>query len=126
MSDHVVFELVMQKGADDCAIACLSTWLGIPYPTVAAAAPKRRKGGITTQQILRLGKRLGVPLRLQKDFTRDDVGLIDLWRESDQTGHVAFFAKGCVWTTAAGQFWTDLDAYLAHHKWQLLGLIRRA
>jgi hypothetical protein len=54
VSDHVVFDLIPQKSTDDCAIAALAMLLGLPYQTVAAAAPKRRKGGLSTRQIMRL------------------------------------------------------------------------
>jgi hypothetical protein len=129
VSDHVVFEPITQKSDDDCAIACLAMLLGLPYATVRGAAPRSfsKGGGLTTRQIVRLAAKLGTPVMLTKDFTGDDVGILDLDRAAENGGgHVAMFIKGVVYTTASGHLWADLDAYLAYGRFTLLGLIRRA
>ena len=131
MSEGVCFEPYIQKDTIDCAIACVSIYLGIPYATVRAAVPRRvnlsTQGGLTIPQILRLAKRLGTPLKLQKDFDSDDCGMIDLDLQDapGTSGHLALFFKGAIYTTANGTLWTDMSAYLTHHRYTLVGLLTR-
>lgn len=132
MGEQVCFEPFIQKDVNDCALACLSIYLGVPYATVRAAMPKRwnlakmnEGGGLTIKQMLQLARRLGHPLRLLDDFDSDDCGIIDLDHEASGCGHVALFLKGVVYTTATGMVWTDLHAYVKHHGFTLVGLITR-
>lgn len=129
MMDHVAFEPFMQKGSHDCAIACLAIYLGLPYANVAAAAPRKwTTEGLTPRQIQNLGRKLGHPLKLQKDFSGDDLGIISLSRTpgyEESGGHVALFLRGVIYTTASGLLWTDVQAYLAHHRFTVDGLITR-
>lgn len=129
MIDHVVFEPFMQKGTHDCAIACLAIYLGVPYAIVAAAAPRKvHEEGMTPRQIQNLGRKLGHPLRLQKDFTGEDTGIISLSRKpghEEDGGHVALFLRGVLYTTSSGLLWTDVHAYVAHHHFTIDGLIIR-
>jgi hypothetical protein len=126
MSEPVVFEPVVQKSTNDCAVACLAMYLGLPYSQVREAAGRRlTKEGMTTRAIINTAKKLGAELVLQKDFDADDVGIADLLREDDSDGHVVLFVRGAVWTTASGQIWADLFTYCKVHKFKLLGLITR-
>lgn len=122
-------ELIMQKSDNDCGIACLAMLLGVSYADVRQAAPRtftEKSAGLTTQQILRIARKLGHTLRLSKDFTGHDIGIIDLDRAvKDGPCHVAMFLKGTIYTSASGLLYTDVDAYLTTHKFTVLGLIRR-
>ena len=136
MNEHqVTYEPQIQKSTDDCGIACLSMLLGIPQATVRESMGARKlkrmekAKGLTIRQIQAIAKKLGHTLVYRgvtrsDDLTRDMVGIIDLGRYiKDGGGHVAVYLKGCVWTTATGVFWTDLDAYLAYGKFDLEGIL---
>lgn len=125
--EHVVFEPVMQKDVNDCAIASLSMYLGIPYADVRKAAGRRLgKDGMTTEAIVATAKKLGVELVLQRDFDSSAIGIVDLDRsKKNGGGHVAVFIRGCVWSTANGQLWASLHTYCHDRGFKLLGLLTR-
>lgn len=127
MNELVVFEPVVQKSDNDCAIACLTMYLGIPYPVVMKAAGKRlTPSGMSTDDIIATAKKLGVQLVMKKDFDAHDIGIVDLDRSRRKGGgHVAFFCRGAVWTTASGQLWGSLHTYCHDRGFKLLGLLTR-
>lgn len=115
-----VFDLIIQKSDDDCAIACLAMYLGLPYITIREQA-RRLKSGLTTRQVLNLSKRLGHPLKLQPTYSTEDVGMLDIEREHD--GHLVLYVQGVVYTPASGQLWAEAETFIQTGGWTVNGLI---
>ncbi len=121
------FELVIQKDTTDCGIACLSSYLGVPYAEVRAAAGRRlTKTGMTIRAMLNTAKVLGHHLVLQKDFDEHDIGIVSLSRTDKSDGHVVLFIRGAVWTTSSGALWADLHAYCKAYRFTIDGLLTRS
>lgn len=120
MSAAAVNRIESRRRSNDCAIWCLSVYLGIPYERVYAAVAQRIKtrgdDGLTTAQIKRVAQVLGVRLRVQGNpDLSDDYGILLL------DDHVVVLRNGLVFDTDA-TVW-DVDVWLKHHGYTCLGLL---
>lgn len=136
MSEPVVIEPVTQKDVADCGIACLAMVLSLPYQTVSAAFPKRRKvghNGMSNRQLQNAARKLGHPLKyINEGQMFETVGILDLQRRADPAnpkstweGHYAVQLKNVLFNPADGAIWTDIDAFLKTRRWELLGVFVR-
>ena len=131
MADFVdvatTIEPITQRGLCDCAVACLAMYLGLPYVAVAHAVPQLARvmrEGMSTRQIVNVGKRLGVPLLLSKSFDlEEDSGI--LYVCDTEHGHAVLLWKGGAFNPADGLFWKDADTLLKTYGFAADTLITR-
>lgn len=93
------YPVVRPEEGADCAIICLSLYLGVPYDDVlreVALVDKRNKGraGMWTRQIKQVGRALGTRLVIKKHIDwEDDYGIVLL------ADHVVMLRNGLVFDT---------------------------
>lgn len=116
-----------QKRISDCAIVCLHMLLGRSYADVRAACPRGHPEdqGLTRRQIQNVASRLGVHLVYTPGPPPDDaVGILDL--DHDERDHVVIYAKDTVYNPSTDEWWLDVEAFCAHEKFRINGLLWRA
>ena len=134
----VTIEPRMQKDAWDCGLACLEMLTGVPYPELLKHTRKYRKPqGLSNRQMLSIARKVGAPLRYSQKVTELSVGILDLQRpeganpacagdaNGEWEGHFAILAKGMVYNPGAGVWWMEVADFLAHHRWQVVGIFTR-
>ena len=117
---------MVQKEDWDCGVACLAMLLGRTYAEVRARI-RKYPDGVSNRQMMRAAKALGQPVSHRPHVGDEDVGILDLERETDDRweGHFAVYAKGTVYNPASGQWWMDLDTYLKYSRYRVCGLFVR-
>jgi len=122
----LVMEPVMQKFTWDCGIACLQMLTGQSYVDIRKKIRYKMPVGLSLRELRSVSKRLGFPLSFSKEVDHDDVGILFLVHSLDPTdGHVVVFAKGTIYNPAQGQWWTDVDSYLAQTGYEKRGILQR-
>jgi hypothetical protein len=113
-----VIKVIPQRGEGDCAIACLAMYLDKSYEDVLAAAVGRSKNtrvhrtGMTPQQVLNIGKALGVDMKWQKKHIDLETACGVLYFEHGVTAHVVVVKAGLVIEPDGGTVWDDPALYL--------------
>jgi ABC-type bacteriocin/lantibiotic exporter with double-glycine peptidase domain len=133
VTDPLSIEPVMQKDVADCGVACLAMLLGESYAAVRATIRQRELDGLSNRQLRRIAHRFGKPLRFIRNGDLSEmVGIVDLQRPTNPErragaweGHYVVLIKGALYNPADGLIWTDIEAWLAHRRWELLGVFIR-
>lgn len=118
MSIPLAVQPIIQTG-NDCAIASLAMFLGLPYAQVAASAvtvaPQAFDRGMWCTEIQRTSKRLGVQLVQRRRFNVDeDTGILCLDLPCGSS-HALVLFRGVLINSDDGMVW-DPDAYQAKNK----------
>ena len=128
MVEPVVIEPTIMRSIGDCSICCLKMLLGVSYPEIIAAVARRRQktvheDGLTTLQMIYVGRRLGFKLVYHDKPKDDEIGILDLVRGDE--GHVVMYLKGIIYNPADGELWTDDVAFLKRGGWSIEGFLWR-
>jgi hypothetical protein len=106
MSDELpVLRLVLQREADDCAIAALATIAGTSYEDALRAViqidPKYQgKRGLWIRQLEQAASVLGMPLKRRRKYDLDeDTGLLSIKLRYTDGDHIALLANGLICET---------------------------
>ena len=122
----LVIEPVMQKYTWDCGIVCLQMLTGAPYIEIRKKIRYKMPVGMSLREMKSVSKRLGFPLSFSKEVDHDDVGILILTHSLNLTdAHAVMFAKGTIYNPAQGQWWMDVDSYLAQTGYEKLGILQR-
>ena len=126
--EPVVIEPTLMKSSGDCSICCLKMLLGVSYPEIIAAIPKKLQktvhhDGLNVQQCINVGRRLGFTLEYHHEPEDDEVGVLSL--ERIDGGHDVMWMRGVIYNQADGELWTDDDAFLARRQWTVVGFLKR-
>lgn len=127
VSEPTIIRPEMQRSTIDCAIACLTMLLGLPYADIAAKVRLRGRG-LSGEQMRRAAKTLGRPLRWESRTTVEDLTqpAILVFRDTTTRDyHAVIWVSGTVYDPATGDWWTDDDIFLAHHTAEMVGALVR-
>ncbi len=128
---------VRQSGVHgDCVVACLGTLLGLTYEEVLITASKVRpnvlKHGLHWIDCIRIGKKLGMPLKVIKptaEELEEHTGILGLVRPNAnweakalKEEHVVYLWAGRV-IDGNDEHWLDVEDYLTHYKYEVTGLV---
>ena len=94
-----VIQLVPKHGLKDCVVAALTAYLGKSYEEVITAAARVRKGfwrsGLEWQDSIKIARRLGVKVRLAKDYDlEEDTGILAVNYNVGRKEHVVLLMNG--------------------------------
>jgi hypothetical protein len=128
ITEPIVIEPTTMKSSGDCALCCLKMLLGVSYPEVVAAVPKKMQKdvhgtGLTVQQMINVGRKLGFTLIYHDLPEEDEIGILVLTRSDED--HVVMYLKGIVYNPADNELWTDDDAFLVRGGWTVDGFLWR-
>jgi ABC-type bacteriocin/lantibiotic exporter with double-glycine peptidase domain len=69
--------IVVQRNANDCGVAALSTLVAMDYDVVAATAPRGGQKGLRTRELVATARRLGITLTAVRAYDLDvDAGVL--------------------------------------------------
>ncbi len=119
--------ICVSRAPGDCTICALSTYLGMPYEDVLAAAvkmngdPRVHHAGMWVREMKKTAKRLGYKLKLKRsvDFESDE-GVLST-ENDDQTQHSLVLWSGVIYD-CDGTAW-EPEAYLASKGQRTLSLL---
>lgn len=123
--EPVVIRTEMQRGTTDCAVACLSMLLGVPYADVRRGV-RLRGSGMSLRQVLAFAKAQNKALRWATWKEGEDIaGIAMVWLQGDEGDHAVIMVHGSVYDPATGDWWTDDEAFFASHAYRIHGTLRR-
>ena len=129
MAAPAVIEPVIQKFEGDCAIACLSMILALPYSEVSVVANSfvsgANKKGLGTRDIKKIAHKLGHDLQAAGPKGLDlgeETGIL-LVKPRGEPEHAVVLFQGVLLDPINGWVW-DVDAYLGEKKAAVLRLLR--
>jgi hypothetical protein len=91
--------LVTQRGKNDCAIACLATYLGRDYEEVLIAAGRVSRtvwsAGLSGPEHVKVARALGVTAKWTRSFNLDeDTGILGVSYTDDDLAHDTVLIEG--------------------------------
>lgn len=113
-----------RQHADDCAVVALSTWLGVPYPQVAAAVATVRPGalvsGMWNTEMQKVARIFGRTLRIKRRFNiaKRPSGILTM--EMPDENHAVVLFEGVI--VSDGKVW-NYHAFMKHAKAKPLCLL---
>ncbi len=122
---HTPFlQVVPQRHKTDCSVACLAMLLGVSYEEalLALAVPHVVKRGVMVRQVLVAARRLGHPLRFQRQFDLDtDTGILGVRSAKWPQEHLVVLKDGLIFDTDA-TVW-DQDCFMAAYDAKAISLL---
>ncbi len=120
---HPFVNITLQQSRGDCGIAAFAMLTGQSYGDVLAAAvsakhPRPHQSGMLTRQLVALGRKFGLVLRLQRSWNEDeDCGLLTVECVPPQPDrfiqHLVLLKWGLIFDTDS-TVWLP-DVYYAQH-----------
>lgn len=116
-------QVIPQRHARDCAVACLAMLAGVSYEDALMAAKSNViRTGMETRQIRATAKRLGLALQMRRTFDLEaDTGLLAVSSPQWPTDHLVVLKDGLIVDTDA-TIW-DADVFLSAYSAKTLSLL---
>lgn len=112
MSHTPYLNVIPQRAALDCAVACVAMLCGVTYEAALLAFKREPIHGVRTRDIHAAARRLGHPLRWSRVFDlENDTGLLSVRSTKWKTDHLVVLKEGLIVDTDA-TLW-EADIYLA-------------
>jgi hypothetical protein len=125
-----ILQIQVQRAPGDCAIAALSTYLGMPYEDVLVAAVRSTRSGrvhhhgLSTAAMRATAKRLGHPVTLHRaiDLEQDE-GVLSVGSPDRSDQHAVVLKAGLIFD-GDGTVW-EPEPFFAHYRYQPISLLVR-
>lgn len=119
----IFIEILTQKDAGDCAVCCLSMYLGVPYPTVLQRVGKRiLKSGMNGREMAELAATMGVTMTTHRKFDLyKDSGILTVMQaavKKPKDTHAVVLLQGSVIDPANGRLWPEVDVFMQVEKYR--------
>jgi ABC-type bacteriocin/lantibiotic exporter with double-glycine peptidase domain len=117
--DAPILQVITQRHAMDCSVACLAMLLGVCYENaLVAIAPDNPDvcvKGAWDKQITRAARRLGYRLRVKRRVDlENDTGILNVFSKRWKHAHLVVLKNGLIFDTDACVY--DADVFMSAHK----------